>query len=182
MRCIAFSPLSLRLFLTAFAGFAVSSFNLSVSAQMLFPDIADDLTQQRGAQIRQQGVQLAGEELVSAFSGFVHYGTYILNTQNRVEGRYSEYHYPDGTMDYADDEGVVSSGQWSVNGAKLCYQYDEDGSHMSGGCFYIYQLDSCYYFFNSWSFYDGYSVAFPIGAEPGALKAQQLNLCMPLIG
>ncbi len=154
-----------------------------------FPETAPDHTQIRGAQIIAQGVQLSGDNLKAAFSGYVHYGTYILNAQNEITASYSEYHYDDGRIYYTHSDGHNSQGSWTSLGPLICYRYHSgnlasnlDDGLSGGGCYEIYELDECYYFFNARGQYDGYSTRYKIGQEPGRGRAESEPRCIPLIG
>lgn len=150
-------------------------------AQIKSSKTLPDQTQIRGAEIITEGKKLTDETLKAAFSGYVHYGTYILNAQNKITSTYSEYHYQDGRVDYSDSDGDKSIGRWASRGSLICYRY-KGKSPVGGGCYEIYELDSCYYFFNDRGLYDGFSTRYKIGQEPARSYAEAEPRCIPLIG
>jgi len=73
-------------------------------------------------------------------------GAYNFGLNGIARSFYVEQHNPDGTVSYEED-GVVEPGRWFVRKNTICYMYPSDA--MTGGCFRVYQLKNCYYFYSS---------------------------------
>ena len=88
---------------------------------------------------------LTGDELVAAFSGKTHYGTYKEFREKTGTSQYSEHTKADGTTLYNEGELTIT-GRWRAAGDRVCFAYDEEVSGVH--CFIIYELGTCLYGYN----------------------------------
>ncbi|WP_017931178.1 hypothetical protein [Robiginitomaculum antarcticum] len=128
--------------------------------------------------IRPTGEQVTGESLSAAFSGVTHKGSYAILRENTGTKDYTETTFSDGTVTYNEGD-MVATGQWRRFGERICYSYEQD--HMAGGCFYVYQVGNCYYYYGS-------NAAGIMGAQDGlywiarSVKTGETASCDPVIG
>lgn len=73
-------------------------------------------------------------------------GAYNFGRNGRAQSFYKEVHRPDGTLTYEED-GVEEPGRWFVRKDALCFTYPSQA--MAGGCFRVYQVKNCYYFYDA---------------------------------
>ena len=98
--------------------------------------------------VRPDAAQVTGDALTSAFEGQTHDGAYNFDQRGRPGARFIERHYADGRVVYTEDKERIT-GRWTVTpGHTICYSYDSDD--INDGCFRVYQLGSCYYFYSSY--------------------------------
>lgn len=96
--------------------------------------------------VRPQSQKLSTEQLATAFTGVTHQGAYNFDAEGNPGNRYTEWHADDGTILYREDS-FVAKGGWTVIDGRICYRYDSVA--ISGGCFDVYQLGQCYYFYSA---------------------------------
>lgn len=102
--------------------------------------------QSQKTDIRPNASQVIGEDIWAIFSGKTHDGSYNFNSAGIARSGYTEFHTADGRV-YYEEEDIKSEGVWYVSGQNLCFVYkDED---MNGGCFRVYQVKNCYYYYSS---------------------------------
>ena len=103
--------------------------------------------QSQSYDIRPDAAQVTGQELTQAFSAVSHDGAYNFDVLGRPGALYTERHFADGRVSYTE-KGLNIKGQWAVTPRDtICYVYEDD--LIGGGCFRVYQLGSCYYFYST---------------------------------
>jgi len=99
--------------------------------------------------VRPDAAQITGDALEEVFKGITHEGAYNFDTQGRPGIRFTERHFADGRIIYTEN-GESFKGRWAVTpGDTICYSYEEK-MQGGGGCFRVYQLGNCYYFYSSY--------------------------------
>jgi len=68
-----------------------------------------------------------------------------IGRNGKAQSFYVETHNPDGTVEYTED-GNTEPGRWFTRRNSVCFTYPS--SKMSGGCFRVYQIKNCYYFYS----------------------------------
>lgn len=88
---------------------------------------------------------LTDDELVAAFSGKTHYGTYKEFREKTGTSSYTEHTKADGTTIYKEGD-MVLKGKWKAVGDRVCFRYEEEiqGVH----CFIIFEAGTCLYGYN----------------------------------
>lgn len=105
------------------------------------------IAQSQSTDIRPNAKRVMGEALRTEFSGVRHEGAYNFNREGEFQNRYTEMHYKDGKVLYR--EGArEDKGQWQIRNNTLCFTYDN--SLMSGGCFRVYKVDNCFYYYSDY--------------------------------
>jgi len=89
---------------------------------------------------------LKGQQIKAVFAGVIMDGAYNFGRNGKAQSFYTETHNADGTLTYEED-GAVEPGRWFVRKDALCFMYPSN--EMSGGCFRVYQVKNCYYFYDS---------------------------------
>ena len=102
--------------------------------------------QTQDTDIRPDASQLSGDEIKTVFSDAHMDGAYNFGRNGKAVSFYTEKHYPDGTLTYEED-GIVDPGRWFVRKNALCFMYPSN--RLSGGCFRVYQIKNCYYFYTT---------------------------------
>lgn len=117
---------------------------LGMSQSLYIPPAA---AQSQTYDVRPQANRVIGAELLRSFEGVTHDGAYNFDQAGRPGFRYTERHHKDGRVTYKE-QGETITGRWSVTGTDLiCYFYDT--ILIGGGCFRLYKLGSCFYFYSS---------------------------------
>ena len=127
---------SLTLFRAAFTSLAIALSTLA------FPASA----QTQDTDIRPNANQLTGDQIKADFSNVSMDGAYNFGRNGRASSFYKEDHEADGTVTYIED-GHVEPGRWFVRKDAICYMYPSN--QLAGGCFRVYQVKNCYYFYSS---------------------------------
>jgi len=96
--------------------------------------------------IRPQSKRLLSNEILSNFSGVTQSGAYNFDSEGVPGNRYTEWHGETGDIFYREGE-FTAEGRWAVSRDLLCYDYKGEG--ITGGCFRIYKLGSCFYFYSA---------------------------------
>jgi len=102
--------------------------------------------QTQDTDIRPDANQLLGDEIKTTFSNVTMDGAYNFGRNGKAQSFYIEKHNPDGTLTYEED-GQVDPGRWFVRKDALCFMYPSN--RLSGGCFRVYQVKNCYYFYST---------------------------------
>jgi len=90
---------------------------------------------------------LKGVDLRAVFSDTTMVGEYqeyrdITRTYN-----YTELHHADGTTDYVEGR-KKEYGRWKIiGGDKICYKYPRSRYYTRTYCFFVFNVDGCYYKF-----------------------------------
>ncbi len=103
-------------------------------------------SQSQDTDIRGNADQLTAEEIKSVFSNVTMDGAYNFGRNGKAQSFYTEKHNADGTLSYKED-GTVEPGRWFVRKDSICYMYPSN--QMAGGCFRVYQVKNCYYFYDA---------------------------------
>ena len=101
--------------------------------------------QSQKTDIRPNANRLVGEELRNAFKGQTHNGAYNFTEKGQPTRFYEEAHKNDGRISYTEN-GRNDPGTWLIMKDTLCYLYD--AADMPGGCFRVYRVENCYYFYS----------------------------------
>ena len=114
-------------------------------ASIFFLTPASALAQSQKTDIRPSANRLIGEDLRSAFYGKTHSGAYNFTEKGQPTRFYEEAHKDDGRVSYSEN-GRVDPGTWLIIKDTLCFLYD--AADMPGGCFRVYRVENCYYFYS----------------------------------
>ena len=106
---------------------------------------ASVLAQSQKTDIRPNANRLMGEQLDSAFKGQTHSGAYNFTEKGQPTRFYEESHKVDGRISYSEN-GRNDPGTWLIIKDAMCYLYD--AADMPGGCFRVYRVENCYYFYS----------------------------------
>jgi len=98
--------------------------------------------------IRPYGERITGEDLEIHFTGQTHDGAYSFSRDGEARAFYTEQHNTDGTVFYVEGD-IEANGRWGVFNDILCYHYTNDT--LTGGCFRVYRVENCYYFYSNTS-------------------------------
>ncbi len=103
--------------------------------------------QSQSYDVRPQARQITGAELSQSFKGITHTGAYNFDVAGRPGSLYSEKHHTNGRISYTEKNQLIT-GRWAITPSdNMCYAYDSDA--ISGGCFAVYKLGTCYYFYST---------------------------------
>lgn len=102
--------------------------------------------QSQKTDIRPNANRLMGDELRSSFMGKTHSGAYNFTEKGEPTRFYEEFHKTDGRIAYSEN-GRDDPGTWLIMKDTMCYLYD--AGDMPGGCFRVYRVENCYYFYSS---------------------------------
>ena len=102
--------------------------------------------QTQDTDIRPNANQLTGEDIKLTFSDVTMDGAYRFGRDGKPQSFYVEKHNPDGTLTYTED-GKTDPGRWFVRNDSLCFAYPSN--RLAGGCFRVYQVKNCYYFYSA---------------------------------
>ena len=103
-------------------------------------------SQSQDTDIRPNADQLSAEEIKKPFSDVTMDGAYNFGRNGRAQSFYTEKHNPDGTLTYTED-GKSDPGRWFIRKDSLCFMYPSN--QLAGGCFRVYQIKNCYYFYSA---------------------------------
>lgn len=93
------------------------------------------------------GAQVTGEDLRAVFSDTVMVGEYQEYRDITRTFNYTESHHADGTSDYAEGR-KKEDGRWKIIGEdKICYKYPRSRYYTRTYCFFVFNVDGCYYKF-----------------------------------
>lgn len=127
--------------------FRTRSVILALSLCLSLPEAAK--AQSHDYDVRPDAAQVTGETLQKTFKGITHEGAYNFDAMGRPGIRFTERHFADGRIIYTEN-GESFKGRWAVTpGDTICYSYEEK-MQGGGGCFRVYQLGNCYYFYSSY--------------------------------
>lgn len=73
-------------------------------------------------------------------------GAYNFGRNGKAQSFYTETHNADGTLSYKED-GATEPGRWFLRKDTLCFMYPSN--QLAGGCFRVYQIKNCYYFYST---------------------------------
>lgn len=121
-------------------------FRRTIFALFVFLMAAPALGQSQSYDVRDEAARVSGQALKSSFAGVTHKGAYNFDARGRADNRFTEWHGADGKILYREGE-LLAKGTWTLARDMICYNYDDD--RLSGGCFEVYKLGTCYYFYDS---------------------------------
>lgn len=101
--------------------------------------------QSQKTDIRPNANRLLGDDLRNSFKGKTHSGAYNFTEKGEPTRFYEETHKSDGRISYTEN-GRQDPGTWLILKDTLCYLYD--AADMPGGCFRVYRVENCYYFYS----------------------------------
>ncbi len=125
---------------------AIRSVSVSIgafAAIALTPSLASAQSQDKD--IRPFGQRVLGDKIEAHFSGKTHAGAYNFSRRGEARDFYVETHNKDGSVVYTEG-GERINGRWGVFNDVLCYYYTDNS--ISGGCFRVYRVENCYYFYS----------------------------------
>jgi len=102
--------------------------------------------QTQDTDIRPNADQLTADQIKTIFSDADMSGAYNFGRNGKAQSFYREKHNPDGTLTYEED-GRVEPGRWFVRNDAICFTYPSN--QLAGGCFRVYQVKNCYYFYST---------------------------------
>jgi len=102
--------------------------------------------QTQDTDIRPHAAQLTRDDLKAVFSNVTMDGAYNFGRNGKAQSFYVEKHNPDGTLSYKEDS-KIEPGRWFVKRDSLCFTYPSN--QLAGGCFRVYQVKNCYYFYSA---------------------------------
>jgi len=85
---------------------------------------------------------LSKEELILAFKGQKHLGSYNFLTKDISSFAFEETTNEDGSIRHVQED-KVDTGQWVITKNTICYDYDD--LDLLQACFEIYARGNCYY-------------------------------------
>ena len=119
---------------------------LSLSALSIFIFAPNAFAQSQDTDIRPHANRLTGNDLKATFAGQTHSGAYRFTAKGQPTRFYEERHEKEGQVAYSEGDGI-EKGMWGVFNNVLCYRYENNA--MAGGCFRVYRVANCYYFYNN---------------------------------
>ena len=102
--------------------------------------------QSQDTDIRPNADQLTAKQIMKTFSKATMDVAHNFGRNWKAQSFYKEIHNPDGTLTYEED-GKVDPGRWFVRKDTLCFTYPSN--KLAGGCFRVYQVKNCYYFYSA---------------------------------
>lgn len=90
----------------------------------------------------EQDTPLSSAELTSVFKGQKHLGSYNFLTREIATFAFEETTLADGSILHVQED-KVDTGQWTIIGNTICYDYDDPALRQA--CFKIYAQGNCYY-------------------------------------
>jgi len=105
------------------------------------------LAQSQDTDIRKNALRIKGDALLESFLNTTHDGAYNFTEEGEPQRFYKETHHEDSKVTYTEDDGNPVDGLWSIRRNLLCFQYP--GQKMSGGCFRVYKVGNCFYYYNN---------------------------------
>ena len=115
---------------------------LAISAIAVSPTA---YAQSQSTDIRPHASRMMDIDLKASFTGQTHSGAYNFTAKGEPTRFYEERHNKNGSVAYSEGDGD-EFGIWRVIKNKLCYLYDSN--EMPGGCFRVYRVANCYYFYS----------------------------------
>lgn len=85
---------------------------------------------------------LSETELINVFKGKKHLGSYNFLTQDISTFAFEETTRADGSIRHVQED-KVDTGQWTISGNTICYDYDDP--NLLQACFKMYTRGNCYY-------------------------------------
>ena len=102
--------------------------------------------QSQGTDIRPHANRVIGNDLQATFAGQTHSGAYNFTAKGEPTRFYEERHEKEGQVTYSEGDGI-ENGMWGIVHDNLCYRYESN--FMAGGCFRVYRVANCYYFYSN---------------------------------
>jgi len=102
--------------------------------------------QSQKTDIRPNASRVIGDELLAAFKGITHDGSYNFSREGAASNFYKETHNSDGSVNYVEGK-TTYKGIWIPRQDSICYRYID--TQLSGGCFRVYRIKNCYYFYTT---------------------------------
>lgn len=116
---------------------------LAILSGLILP--AEVTAQSQTLDIRDKAERLKGDALLEAFMGKTFDGAYNFTDDGKPRRFFNETHYEDSRANYTED-GQKTEGIWTIMQNNICYRYKS--SNMSGGCFRVYKISNCFYFYD----------------------------------
>ena len=94
---------------------------------------------------------LTGKDLRLVFDDTTMKGEYRIFRDLTKTYRYTEHHTKDGKTHYIEGKRI-ENGLWKIIGQdKICYRYPDSKDYNSTYCFYVYNIEGCYYKFSPYN-------------------------------
>ena len=106
---------------------------------------ANAWAQSQKTDIRPNANRVVGDALLNSFMGVTHEGAYNFTDDGEPTRYYAETHHKSGKTTYIEGD-INTVGAWIIRKEVLCFVYPD--IDMSGGCFRVYQVGNCYYYYN----------------------------------
>ena len=103
------------------------------------------MAQSQSIDIRPKAKRIKGDALLSEFMGVTHKGAYNFSEDGEPGRYFTEVHHEDSRTTYQENENRTP-GVWMIMSNQICYQYRS--ADMSGGCFRVYKVGNCFYYYN----------------------------------
>lgn len=116
---------------------------LAILSGLILP--AEVTAQSQTLDIRDKAERLKGDALLEAFMGKTFDGAYNFTDDGKPRRFFTETHHEDSRANYTED-GQKTEGIWTIMQNNICYRYKS--SNMSGGCFRVYKISNCFYFYD----------------------------------
>lgn len=112
---------------------------------MIMGAVPDAHAQSQTTDIRPDAKRLKGDELLGAFVGHTFDGAYNFTEDGEPRRFFTELHKDNNQAIYTE-KGQTTDGIWMILRDAICYRYKSD--RMTGGCFRVYKIGNCYYFYD----------------------------------
>ncbi len=103
--------------------------------------------QSQDTDIRKHALRITGDTLLNSFLNTTHDGAYNFSPDGEPQRFYTETHHDDSKVTYVEGDGKPVNGLWSIRRNLLCFEYP--GGSMPGGCFRVYKVGNCFYYYNN---------------------------------
>jgi len=103
------------------------------------------MAQSQTTDIRPDAKRLKGDALLEAFIGKTFDGAYNFTDDGEPQRFFTEHHNEDSRATYTEGD-ATTEGIWTIAKNMLCYRYKS--SAMQGGCFRVYKVGNCFYFYD----------------------------------
>lgn len=103
------------------------------------------MAQSQTTDIRPDAKRLKGDALLEAFIGKSFDGAYNFTDDGEPRRFFTEMHHENSQAVYTEDE-VTTKGVWTIMKDAICYRYKSES--MTGGCFRVYKVGNCFYFYD----------------------------------
>lgn len=104
------------------------------------------MAQTQDTDIRPIAKRLLETDLKLYFTGQTFDGAYNFTFATKARNKFIETHNEDRSVKYVEGE-LVAEGYWGIFDDNICYHYHNPD--MNGGCFRVYRILNCFYFYSN---------------------------------